>query len=168
MSKQILKVERRPKWYERLVEDCREIIHKENLDIIRRKHELGLRILREREHVPHGQIFAFIKGLAKDLDHSWQDLYFCTKFADRYPDIDAFIEEFSNKLEKFTWYAITQNLLYEKLTRETPPEMITCDLCGGQYKKPEIPSVHICASCYANLIADRESGVIKWLSKKQF
>jgi len=166
MSKQVLKVNRKARWYVQLVEDCKEIIQGENLDVIRRKHELGSRILREKEKIPYGQIFTFIKELGKDLSHSWQDLYFCTKFAEKYPNVEGFIEEFSNKLEKFTWYSITQNLLYEKLVGEPPPEIIKCDLCGGEYKKAEIPSIHICAFCYANLLSDRESGLIKWISKK--
>jgi len=160
---QVLKL-RKHKWYEELICDCRQIIREENLDIIRRKHQLGSRVLREKENIPYGQIFTFMKTLAKDLDYSWQDLYFCTKFADKYPDIDSFIEKFSNKLEKFTWYNITQVLLYERLTEPSETsEIIKCDLCMGEFKKVEIPSVHICAYCYANLLADREAKKIEWL-----
>lgn len=161
--KEVLKVKQEPKWYDRLVEDCKEIIREENLDIIRRKHQLGSRILKEKENIPYGQIFTFIKELAKDLDHSWQDLYFCTKFADKYSDIEGFIHKFSNELEKFTWYAITQSLLYEKFEVESPPDLVTCDICGRQVEKPEMPSTRICAFCLANLLADRETGKIGWL-----
>jgi hypothetical protein len=165
MNMQTLKVKKKTEWYQRLVEDCKEIIKLENLDIIIRKHQLGARILKEKENIPYGQIFSFVKELAKDLDYSWQDLYFSMKFANKYHDVEKFIEDFSNKLENFTWFSITQNLLYEKFTEIKSPEVIKCDLCGGEFQKQEVPSVRLCAFCYAHLLADREAKKIRWLRK---
>lgn len=142
---QLLKVEEKPKWYEQLVEDCKQIIQRENLDIIRRKHELGSRLLREKENITYGQIFTFIKELAKDIGSSWQDLYYCTKFAQEYSNIDAFIKEFSTKVEKLTWFYIHQNLLYEKL--ETEEKFVECDLCDHKLRSEEIERINLCAKC---------------------
>lgn len=93
-TEQLLKKKKKmPEWYKKLVDDCKEIISNEALDIIRRRHEIGLRILKEKKQVPYGKIFEFMKGLAVDIELSWQNLYYCTRFAEKHPNVESFLEK---------------------------------------------------------------------------
>jgi len=122
---------KRREWYIKLIQDLKEMLRKQEINLIKFKHMIGERINAEKENVPYGEIFAFIKELARDLQASWQDLYFCTKFAEKHPDLEAFLKEatFLTPLENLSWRYITQNLLYEKGLKETV----------GLEEKPEKP-----------------------------
>lgn len=117
---------RKPRWWQRLVEDCKRIITEEQLDIIRRKHELGTRILQDEEHYRgwkqkgSGQ---YVKDLAIELNVHWTTLYQAMSFAGKFSDLEMFIINYKQPLsENFNWTYIRDHLLYEP--RETP-EIVT-------------------------------------------
>lgn len=90
--KQKTKLKRKAAWYQRLLKDCKNIIIKERIDLIKRKHELGVRVLKEKENIPHGDLVSFTKKVAADLGMGWQEIYRCTQFTERFPSFEDFLK----------------------------------------------------------------------------
>jgi len=140
MSKAKVVVKEKPAWYKQLIEDLKAIIEKERTTIIRLKHEIGKRILAERERakLEFGEITKFMKDLGYEVGYSWQELYACMKFAEKYPDIDSFLMV----SEKLSWMKIVHEMLYERPEVEKAPKIAyvythedwTCSICGAMYK----------------------------------
>jgi hypothetical protein len=149
MSEQVEKKKAAP-WYLKLLEDLKKLIGTENKSIIPIKHCIGKRILEEKESVPYGQVFIFIKELANELEYSWQDLYYCTKFAERYPDLSALLSQFSNALEKLTWRYICQKLLYEQSEKEE--KFLKCSLCDSTLPSGDFETFKVCGMCSAEFL----------------
>ena len=119
----------------RLIELIREKlreIKERHEDIIRLKHEIGTSILNDPDYQTFqesgNQRFAsnqrgFVRELAESLRVSVSNLHQCIKFASKFPDIDTFIMHYKGQLgENFTWFYITQNLLYEPRREEEETE----------------------------------------------
>lgn len=101
--------------YEKLVADCRKIVAKENIYIIRCKHELGQRILQEGYTKSLWGNRKFFSQLAKDIEIGLSTLYEAIRFASKFPDIEKFLT--SQKVpegQHLTWNYIVHNLLYKK------------------------------------------------------
>jgi len=133
-------VKEKPKWFRKLVAKIKVILDLEVQTIIRLKHKIGKAILETREQakLEYGTITDFMKDLAKEVGYSWQELYACMKFAEKYPDIDSFLMV----SEKLSWMKIVHEMLYEKTTIKHPikieytytHEDWTCPICGAMYK----------------------------------
>lgn len=119
---------RRPRWWQRLIEDCRRIldeIKEDNLSIIRKKHRLGRRTLEDEENYRGWQARGsgeYIQNLAEELRVSTSTLYHAIRFARKFPDLESFLRELSIQIEspdQLTWTYVYQNLLYEPRETET-------------------------------------------------
>lgn len=158
MPKQVLKVKKKPKWYERLVEDIKRIIKEENLSTIMIKHKLGSRILEERGNIPWGQIFNFMKDISKEVDYSWRELYYCSEFASRYPNLEEAMKEIDTLCQKqgvsLTWRNIRNYILREKLEelKEMVEKLVECDLCGKEFSPEETKPIRLCRECSSDFI----------------
>jgi hypothetical protein len=58
-----------------------------------------------------------MKALAADLGLAWRDLYFCTRFAEKFPDLNAFLGCHKSG-QKLTWLAVSHTLLVQ--SRRSP------------------------------------------------
>jgi len=134
--------------YQKLVQDCKKIVAREHEDIVRRRHELGKRILEDEDkYVKHKWgSGAFIKKLASAIQVEPSTVYYSIRFAEKYPDIEKFLT--SQKLPQdkaLTWHNIVHSLLYQPKPRPKPKPIVkTKPLC---YLKPlsyidEAPSVN--------------------------
>jgi len=108
--------------YQKLVQDCKKIVAREHEDIVRRRHELGVRIVEDEDkYVKHKWgSGTFIKKLAFDIQVEPSTVYCSIRFAEKYPDVEKFLT--SHKLPQakaLTWHYIVHNLLYE--SKPKPP-----------------------------------------------
>ena len=102
-------------WYDNLVSDCRKIVEAKNIEIIKRNHQIGKRVLAEILRfgkVEYGD--KTVVNVAVDLGVSKTTLYAYIKFAKTYPDFDAFLRKFSNALENLSWRYVCNEFLVEK------------------------------------------------------
>jgi len=91
-----LKRRSKTRQYARLLEELRGLLQKEKeagLNLLRIKHSIGSLILSEKETLGYGDIFEFLKGVAKDLSCSWGELYRCVRFAEKYPSLQTFLDQ---------------------------------------------------------------------------
>jgi len=142
MSKVIVK--EKPKWFRQLVIKIKVILDLERQMVIRAKHRIGKAILEERERakLEYGTITKFMNDLAKEVGNSWQELYACMKFAEKYPNIETFLTG-----QKITWKEIVHELLYEKREVEVPPKLVTCLACSDEVRQEETKTFRLCAKC---------------------
>jgi len=140
MSKVIVK--EKPKWFRELVAKIKVILDLESRMIIRVKHRIGKAILeaREKAKLEYGKITDFMKDLAKEVDYSWQELYACMKFAEKYPEIESFLTG-----QKITWKEIVHEFLYKK--REVLPKLVSCLACSDEVRPEETKTFRLCAKC---------------------
>ncbi|MCK4359343.1 MAG: hypothetical protein KAW92_11505 [Candidatus Cloacimonetes bacterium] len=84
--------------------------------LVKTKHEIGKRINEDElkfKKPKYGN--KRVENLAKDLDISRADLYYCIQFAKKYPDFEN-----SNALENSSWREIIK-LLPKPKKPDTPP-----------------------------------------------
>jgi len=101
--------------FQKLVQDCKKIVARGYEDIIRRRHELGMRILEDEDkYVKHKWgSGGFVKRLASDIDVKPATVYYAIRFAEKYPDIEKFLMSHKLHGESLNWRYIVHNLLYE-------------------------------------------------------
>jgi len=140
------------------VEDLRKIIKEEELTTVRLKHRLGSRILKERDNIPRGRVFDFMKELAKEVGYSWRELYYCSEFASRYPDIEEGMREIDTMCQKegvsLTWRNIRNYILREKLEelREAVERLVECELCGESFSGEATKPIRLCLKCASEFV----------------
>lgn len=125
-------------WYLKLLADLKAILVREEQAMIQFKHELGRRILQERENgnIQYGDILDFMKQLAEDLNYSWRELYYCVEFAQKYPNLEDFLKDSRKVLtpvsKEPTWKEIRNIVLskgIEQLKEEPEAkELKECEL----------------------------------------
>lgn len=100
-------------WYNQLLTDLKRLAFE---GIVKTKHAIGKRILEDEVKFGKPEYGKKkIEGLAKELDISWRDLYYCIQFARKYPEI-------ATALQNVSWRHIVQKLLPEPQNKpETPP-----------------------------------------------
>lgn len=106
--------EKKKPWYTKLIQDLNELLKKQELTTLQIKHEIGKRILKEKENITYGKIGDFMKELTTDLGYEDpRELYYCFKFAEKYPIFNDFIDEATRVLtpsvksiEQLTWKQI--------------------------------------------------------------
>lgn len=113
-----------PRWYERLVQDCKEILARMREDNLRRMHELGTRVLRDEPRLLRWNARGNgekIKRLAKDIGVGVSTVYRVIRFARKYPDIENFISTYKVQLgDKLSWTYVVDNLLYNRREAQPP------------------------------------------------
>lgn len=79
------------------------------------KHEVGRRILKEKESINWGKKLKFLADLGENLGYSPQELYRCVKFADKFPDFEAFKTYISlnERNIELSWHQVYSECLYE-------------------------------------------------------
>ena len=108
----------RPKWWNKLVVDCRYIledISNSKIEIIRKKHQLGTRILNDEMKYKRYKFGSgeYIADLASELEISEATIRDAVKFACKFKDIKTFIIQYeSQNGNHLTWSYIKNNLLY--------------------------------------------------------
>ncbi|MDH5788451.1 MAG: hypothetical protein OEZ40_09200 [Candidatus Bathyarchaeota archaeon] len=108
-------------WYGDLVNDCREIIEGKNIGIMKRNHEIGKRVLTDILHFRKAEYGnKTIVNLAVDLGVSTTELYAYLKFAESYPDFNAFLRKFSDASENLSWRYVCKEVLVEKSKTDVP------------------------------------------------
>jgi len=120
-------------WYLKLVADLKAILIEQEKAILPFKHQMGKRILQEREKVEpeYGNILNFMKELAQELNYGWRELYFCIEFAQKYPNLEDYYEEVNKLLSPGTkaptWKDIRSIVLprgLENFTEEKKPKEV--------------------------------------------
>lgn len=142
-SKQLLKRKKKTDRFAKLAEDCRAILEAEKQDIeksvIIRRHGLGLRILKDIDLFPYGKIVKKMEQLASMVGLSWQNLYYCKKFAELYPNLETFLTVRKAESKEISWHIIVHEYLYKRAEQEVkeaiekekekpPEEPKLCDL----------------------------------------
>ncbi|MCK4359123.1 MAG: hypothetical protein KAW92_10370 [Candidatus Cloacimonetes bacterium] len=90
--------------------------------LVKTKHEIGKRIIKDELKFKKAEYGSKrIENLAKDLDISRADLYFCIQFARKYPELSTVVD--------FSWQYIKRKLLPEP-KREKP---VILPLPEGKY-----------------------------------
>jgi len=138
-------------WFRLLVEDLnpkldemRRVVEVATLDLIKLKHEVGSRILKDILKFGRAEYGnKTIADLASVMKLSKAELYRCIDFERKYPDFQKFLTEFSHvrKSEmKLTWRMVLR--LLEGWKEEEKPsikevEPIRCPFCTSQisYKR---------------------------------
>ena len=114
--------------YQDLISDLKEIIFGGTWSVILMYHELGVRLLEEKD--------LQMTRVAEDLGRSERTLYYAIQFAKEYPDI--------NKLPKgkaITWRQIRNQLLAGKsidCSHEEVKEISICSHCGKRIKLKDL------------------------------
>ena len=114
--------------YRDLISDLKEIIFGGSWSVIQMYHELGVRLLEEKD--------LHVTRVAEDLNRSERTLYYAIQFAKEYPDI--------NKLPKgkaITWRQIRNQLLAGKSIdcgHENFKEITICSHCGKRIKLSDL------------------------------
>jgi len=156
MSKVIVK--QKPQWFRELVLKVKAILDVERRMVIRAKHLIGKAILeaRERAELEYGRITDFMKDLAKEVGYSWQELYACMKFAEKYPDLDSFLMSSEN----LSWMRIVHEMLYgERLESGEVLRLVECLACHESRALEETKPFRLCAKCVSEFqvwLAERE------------
>lgn len=132
-GKQIVEASRIEGWYEELLQDIRQL---EYTGIVVTKHAIGKRILQDELKFGKPEYGSRkIEGLAKELDVSRSELFYCVQFAKNFPKLSTVVD--------FSWRHIRMNLLptpREKVGYHAPAviyEDVVCSLDDliGQGKK---------------------------------
>lgn len=131
-------------WFEKLVEDCQEILDRTKgqigIALYRGKHELGCRILREKRLDGTTQ-----QQLADRLGISQSAIAHAKRFVEQNPDIDRFLLPFINAVNNLPSWRRTVNGLFPQRRRTYPslPEnRVLSRLVGlqkGDFREAEIP-----------------------------
>lgn len=82
-------------WYKRLLEKLKELIAKRERVDLEIKLEMGKAILAEKPNIKE-PMTKFLEMLAKDLQVSVRELWYCVGFAEKYPTIDRLKEDYAN------------------------------------------------------------------------
>ena len=120
-----------PRWWRQLISDCRQLIEecqqtvstitKNNHTLIRLKHQLGKRILRNKRRYKKYKFGSgeYIYDLAYELKVSEATIRDAIKFASKFPDLVTFHKDYESKGENLTWTYIKNNLLYNHKSRKS-------------------------------------------------
>jgi len=116
---QVLTVTYKTEWYDDLIRVIRQRMEGYELETIRLKHFIGVKLLEYRKYFGKPEYGSkTIAHLANDIGYSKADLYNCIQFAREYPDLDMFMSKFSNVLENFTWHVIVNEVLGRRKDRK--------------------------------------------------
>lgn len=143
----------------RLVEDCKRIVSEAELEVFRKWHELGTRILKDEDFLKKRYGEAYAEGLADKINIGSRSIYRAIQFAKKYP----VIETQSVTRDKITWRQFATEILPEK-KRSTKPTAIPstattvprgkkalyfCPWCKREREEYEISHVHgnTCTLC---------------------
>jgi hypothetical protein len=120
-----------PRWWRELISDCRQLIEecqqilstirKNNNMLMRLKHQLGKKILRNKRRYKRYKVGSgeYICDLAYEFEVSEATIRDAIKFASKYPNLETFISNYESKGKNLTWIYIKNNLLYNhKSTRK--------------------------------------------------
>ncbi len=95
-------------WYSKLIEDLNRL---EYTGIVMTKHAIGKRILLDFDRFGKPEYGSKrIENIAKNMDVSVNDIYYCIQFARKYPDIPT-------ALENSSWRKIVNKYLPENTNR---------------------------------------------------
>lgn len=155
MSAQVQEREKKKaKWYEAMVRDLQKLIkdlayHSD--EILRIKHEIGERIMREKDNVDWGRKAEFLREVAAELGYSVQELYNCVKFVEKWGDLEAFKGEVSNAVRNSepSWHEVVNSMLYERKDDEVDGR--ECDVCHQKVQSGV--NLWLCADCHVKVSA---------------
>lgn len=115
-------------WYDRLIEDCRDIAVETEFNatwsLLEGRHMLGKRILSENDNFERAQIYGqgICNAVAQSIKRSPRTIYYSIKFAQMFPDL-AMLKEGKN----ISWHHVINKYLTdgkEKPVKVSPTEMI--------------------------------------------
>jgi len=112
-------------WYDKLVFDLKKLAFE---GIVSTKWKIGYRILKDELKFNRAEYGSkSIENLAKDLESSTRDLYYCINFANTFP---KFLEEIATPLQNLSW----RRIIKEHLTESKKEKIETPSLPEGKYQ----------------------------------
>lgn len=105
-------------WYERLVDDCRNIIvergFRARMEVIEGYHELGERIETDVDFKKWSNLRGeAIRQLAYDIKLSKETLYSAIQFYNKYPELSYALQSFKGEGKNISWFKIVNKYLSE-------------------------------------------------------
>ena len=122
-------------WYQLLIEDCQaivtETVFSSNWILIEGYHNLGKRIVEERENFKRMGVSSkkIASLVSQSIGKSKRTVQRAIQFYQKYPDLSVLPEG-----KNVTWHRIVNKYLPEHTKEPTEkPRMVRCDKCNGYY-----------------------------------
>jgi len=133
-------------WYKQLIADLIMIKVKSAIDLIRRKHEFGTRILEDKKKLDKIYGKEYVKELSEDTKTSERDIWRCIQFASKFTEQQ--LDEKLTQMSDLTWSRIVKEYLPEwrKGNFKIPSPWIW-DKTIEEFVKPRVKgySLNVCA-----------------------
>jgi len=128
VKKEFLKDLRNEEWYYTMIDESKAIIverrYNAAIEMIQGKWELGKRILDERgnfERFGYGK--KVVETVAKDLNVSRTELFYCLQFVEKYPELSVVLDSLGKNM---SWTKIKKEKLPEKNKEKDTKHYMTC------------------------------------------